>query len=300
MFRKVDQIDKELLEISNLADKITTTAKLLTYRIVLSTLKNVGNIILKGLSKNKFDFIFIDECASSIEATAIIPIAGLMSLKEVNQVQIVLAGDPKQLGPIVSSLSTESLGLGRSLMERYMDMDFYNSNSPVFNSKAFIKLTKNFRTNEAILNVPNILFYNGNLKAEAPPTVANFAYGWDCLPNKNFPIVFHISKDVCQIDDGTKSLYNRKEIELVLKYTEKLLNNGINGQAIKQTDIGVLTPYRKQFQKIRAYFQQRGWNLIECGSTEQFQGQERKVIIISTVRSKLRTIGFLNNPRVNY
>lgn len=34
-------------------------------------------------------------------------------------------------------------------------------------------------------------------------------------------------------------------------------------------------------------------------SVEQFQGKEKKIIIVSTVRSKSDNIGFLNNFRVN-
>ena len=47
------------------------------------------------------------------------------------------------------------------------------------------------------------------------------------------------------------------------------------------------------------------WSDITVGSTEQFQGQERKVIIISTVRSQVEllkedfefNLGFLKNPK---
>lgn len=70
--------------------------------------------------------------------------------------------------------------------------------------------------------------------------------------------------------------------------------------------IGVITPYHAQALKIRALLKKspKGQK-IKVGSVEEFQGQERRAIIISTVRSSrdfvsydLRhTLGFVANPR---
>jgi helicase MOV-10 len=77
---------------------------------------------------------------------------------------------------------------------------------------------------------------------------------------------------------------------------------------LKPEEIGVISPYNKQVQKIRWLLQhEKALNLsaVKVGSTELFQGQERTAIIISTVRSKeeyigfdlKHNLGFLQNPK---
>jgi superfamily I DNA and/or RNA helicase len=80
-----------------------------------------------------------------------------------------------------------------------------------------------------------------------------------------------------------------------------------NGCATRLTedDIGVIAPYNKQVQKLKECFKKKNLENIKVGSTEMFQGQERKVIIISTVRSSedwvgsdvRHNLGFLDNPK---
>ena len=60
--------------------------------------------------------------------------------------------------------------------------------------------------------------------------------------------------------------------------------------APKASDIGVVTPYRKQVEKIRLLLGRVvGGEGVKVGSVEEFQGQERTAIIVSTV-SKLRVM----------
>lgn len=48
-------------------------------------------------------------------------------------IKIVLAGDPKQLGPVVKSKLAEAFGLGMSLLERLMATPLYSCNEKGYN-----------------------------------------------------------------------------------------------------------------------------------------------------------------------
>lgn len=124
------------------------------------------------------------------------------------------------------------------------------------------------------------------------------ALNWKFLPNKQFPIIFESVIGITETEQDHSS-FNLMEMDKVLEYIGKLLRFGINGKSIMQTDIGVVTPYRKQCLKLRMKFNDKKWNDIEVGSVEQYQGREKKVVILTTVRSNTDNVGFLNNPKVS-
>lgn len=42
------------------------------------------------------------------------------------------------------------------------------------------------------------------------------------------------------------SIFNMREVDVLVQYVELLMKDTINGQPIKQKDIGIISPYRKQ------------------------------------------------------
>ena len=62
--------------------------------------------------RDHFSHIFIDEAGHATEPECIIPVADLLDPNHPRGGQLVLAGDPKQLGPILRSRTTREYGLG--------------------------------------------------------------------------------------------------------------------------------------------------------------------------------------------
>lgn len=85
-----------------------------------------------------------------------------------------------------------------------------------------------------------------------------------------------------------------------MNYVEKLLRPGntLSNPPIKQSDIGVVAPYKLQCKLLASACRRLNFNDVTVGTAEIFQGKERPVIIISTVRTH-ETLGFVNDPRVN-
>lgn len=85
------------------------------------------------------------------------------------QSNIILAGDPKQMDAVTKSLNAVKLGFKISFMEYLSEQKLYSRNGGIYNSNHIVKLTKNYRSHQAILKMPNKLFYDGVLEAKASP-----------------------------------------------------------------------------------------------------------------------------------
>lgn len=100
------------------------------------------------------------------------------------------------------------------------------------------------------------------------------------------------------------SVSNSAEVLVVIKYVEMLINTKFGRRTIKPKDIGIVTPFKQQQIQIINRLAEIQLENIAVGTVETFQGQERTVIILSTVRSKIfkhdniEHIGFLSNSKV--
>lgn len=92
----------------------------------------------------------------------------------------------------------------------------------------------------------------------------------------------------------------------MVRYVGKLLEGGPSREPVEQKDIGIIAPYIRQVYKLKYRLKQKGWENVEVGTTEIFQGREKRVILISTVRSNRNLLahdskfglGFVANAKV--
>ncbi|PWA28754.1 hypothetical protein CCH79_00014845 [Gambusia affinis] len=240
--------------------------ELMEFRIIVTTLLTAGRFVSGDIPSGHFTHIFVDEAGHAVETECLVPLAGI------------------------------------SLLERLMtDFPLYQKNDGVYDNCFVTKLLRNYRSHPAILKIPNELFYEGELQACAEEYSRNLYCRWEYLPKQGFPVIFHGVAGINDREANSPSFFNVAEVEVIMDYVRKLLDSqGKKGVAkIAPKDIGIIAPYRKQVQKIRQAlekvakdFKFKDMKNLKVGSVEEFQGQERRVILVSAVRSSANYMDF--------
>jgi helicase MOV-10 len=280
--------------------------ELLKTTVVVATLTKAAGLVNEGVPRGHFDLIVVDEAGQAFEAEAMAPIGCLLG----PQTQLVIAGDPKQLGPVVHHSLAKENGLGTSYLERLMERSIYQKNMDSrstshgqFDERVITKLVRNYRAHELLIHLPNRLFYDGDLVSCVDPMLGNSCLGWEGLERQGVPLLWHGIAGKDMQERNSPSWFNNDEVQQVVAHVKDLLSMQRN--KLTQADIGVITPYNQQVYRINLALRSQNLGNVKVGSTEMFQGQERRVIIISTVRSSEQWIdfdvrhnlGFLDNPK---
>ena len=79
---------------------------------------------------------------------------------------------------------------------------------------------------------------------------------------------------------------------------------GSEGHQIQEKEVGIITPFCLQCDTILQRLKEEGIIDIEVGTPEYYQGREKEIIILSTVRSRTfgdnehnKHLGFLSDPK---
>ncbi|XP_021121333.1 putative helicase MOV-10 isoform X3 [Heterocephalus glaber] len=288
------------------------------YRVLITTLITASRLVSAQFPIDHFTHVFIDEAGHCMEPESLVAIAGLMETKETGNPggQLVLAGDPRQLGPVLRSPLAQKHGLGYSLLERLLTYNtLYKKGPNGYNPQFITKLLRNYRSHPTILDIPNQLYYDGELQACADMMDRERFCCWEGLPRKGFPIIFHGVMGKDEREGNSPSFFNPEEAATVTSYLKLLLapSSKKGKSRLSPRSVGVISPYRKQVEKIRYCITKLDKELrglddikdLKVGSVEEFQGQERSIILISTVRSSQSfvqldldfNLGFLKNPK---
>jgi helicase MOV-10 len=95
------------------------------FRVIVSTCLSSFVPYGIGFTRGHFSHIFVDEAGQASEPEALIAIKSLAN-KDTN---VILSGDPKQLGPIIRSDLAIRLGLSVSFLDRLIKMPLYDEDS---------------------------------------------------------------------------------------------------------------------------------------------------------------------------
>jgi superfamily I DNA and/or RNA helicase len=243
--------------------------------VICSTLAGLQGQVLRSSS---FDVALLDEATQALE-----PLALIAFLKAP---VVILAGDPKQLGPTVLSMEASKRGLSTSLFERLLRE---------YGDDVKQLLKEQHRMHEDIMRFPSKQMYAGQLRAH--PAVAKRTLGEVLRAGVTLdapPLLFldTAGKGFEEAKaPGTESLWNEGEADLIVARVHELLAAGLNPR-----ELAVITPYSAQARLLRERL--AAIEELEVDTVDAFQGREKDAVLVSLVRCNTeQSLGFLEDLR---
>ncbi|KAL5648067.1 hypothetical protein ACJX0J_042422, partial [Zea mays] len=229
------------------------------------------------LKNQQYDTLVIDEAANLKECESLIPLS-------INGVKhVVLVGDDKQLQSVTMSPVAKEAKYGRSLFERLCEIGYHKH-----------LLNVQYRMHPYISKFPNENFYDGKL---IDGTKHNSSM--DIFLGHIFGMYSFI-----HVEDGVEeqigqSLHNLVEAYVVSNIVGRLVE-ACNTQK-KKISVDVISLYAAQVTALQeriSWFQNNEFVSIKVQTVDSFQGDEKDIIILSTVRCNSGgNIGFLDSDR---
>jgi len=258
--------------------------ELASYSLIACTCTSAVTLLQAGILPGHFSHIIFDEAGQATEPETYVPL-----MLAVDKTKIALVGDPLQLSPVIRSPDARKLGLRKSLLERLLESPAYMKGA---HNGVTVRTTllQNYRSHETLLALPSKRFYQGLLVAKADKNQSQMLNAWEELPNKEqCPLLFYGVAGHHEREGNTLSYFNKSEVAVVVELVQKLLTT--SGCGATPEDIGIIAPFRKQVYKIRHFLRERHLGQIRVGTVDDYQGQEEKIIFISTVVGRNQKVG---------
>jgi len=244
-------------------------------QVICSTCSGAAQPVIAGID---FKAIVVDEATQATEPSTLIPLT-----KANPESAVVLVGDHCQLPPTVLSKEASDQGFGISFFERLVSRGM----QPLL-------LDVQYRMHPAIATFPSLQFYDSKLRSGVPGSLrpAPKALSWR---DRRVPISV-IPVQGQEFAEGT-SYVNSVEAQMVKQLCCHVL---ASSSELAAKDIGIISPYAAQVRRIKRELGHASASArnIEVNSVDGFQGREKELIIVSTVRANAAgNIGFLSDPR---
>ena len=237
---------------------------ILEYPVVLSTTYSLRSSLSY---QHVYDYVIVDEASQVNIAT------GALALSCAKKAVVV--GDLKQLPNVVDKFdreSTEKIFTRYSLPESYCYAahSLLSSVTELFPSVSRTLLREHYRCHPKIIEFCNKKFYHDQLIILTEPK------------SDRKPLMVYQTAE----GNHARDHLNQREIDVIM-------NEVIPEQKIITEDesLGIVTPYDAQRNALQALFKA---TKVKADSVDKFQGQERPIIIISTVDNQLSS--FADDP----
>lgn len=228
---------------------------------------------VRCLKDARISHILIDEAARASELTT-------LPLLSWGCQQLVLVGDQIQATSGKHSQDAESLCHIASLFERLLAEEGCSLRARI----PTIILTIQYRSLPAISRFPSRRFYGGSIQdSQATIVRAQNIAGFD-WPRRDFPLAFVPLPPGTAESREAASFSNSVEAFRVGKIVQDL----INARDVSPTTLGVVTFYAAQVKLLSTTLGEVAGSGVEIGHVSAFQGREKRVIIVSTVRSNAK------------
>lgn len=270
-----DQTNRLDESLRHIRDKVMQGAD-----VICSTLNGSGHEIMASIADG-FETVIIDEAAQSVEVSSLIPL-------KYGCKRCVLVGDPNQLPPTVLSQKASSYGYNQSLFVRIQAM------SP----SSVHLLSIQYRMHPDISFFPSKTFYDSKLR-DGPEMSTKTARPWHKTEIFGPFRFFNVSGGREQ-QYGGKSYFNKVEAQAAVDIYKSIRD--VCRQINMTSKVGIITPYKQQLVQLKLQFREAfGTSILEAvdfNTVDGFQGQEKDIIIVSTVRGgNDGGIGFLSDVR---
>jgi hypothetical protein len=250
------------------------------------------------LGDTTFDCVVIDEATQAPDPLLLIALA--------RGKVCVLAGDPKQLGPVVVGGAAVEEALGSTVFERLVA-----AGMAAVPDGGAVMLEQQHRMHELIMEFPSRSMYGGALRA-APAVAAHVLADLGVTPDPARPqpiwLVDSAGKDWLdertEFDPGSTldnlpafrfdpSTFNSGNADRVAAEARRLLSRGL-----APGGLAIIAAYSAQARRLRQLLAAERAAGVEVGTVDGFQGREKEAVIVDLVRSNEHgEIGFLANTR---